>query len=267
MNRDSLRRCVFVSAVCLLSFPWLMPCVGIWSAAAINGAHDSITKRDQPLNRLPDPRLKQWASKPGPKLTILENQPISKSLLVSDEELSSALGGRNAPRPGTLVGKGASALVDGVSQTLNWVDPFTLATSNSLGVGPTRPERRLILCESPFVMLEGKDLRFIRDGNNGPIRLAKAKEGTVTIITPEGKVSAKAGFIHYRGPSQEVVLEQQAVVQLWTLGGRSVLKQPIAIHNGQQNIHPSKPESMMTLNFVRRRVSCNGSVTKKTSFW
>jgi hypothetical protein len=244
MKQEKLRRLLFVSAVCVLSCPWLTPCVGIWASAAVNGAHDSITKRDEPLNRLPDPRLKEWAAKPGPKLAVFEHQTISKSLLVTDEEVSSAHGGRNAPRPGTLVGKGASALVDGVSQTLNWVDPFTFATGNSLGVEPTKPKRRLILCESPFVMLEGEDVRFTREGKNGHVRLAKASNARVTVITPAGSHSASAGHIHYRGASQQVVLEHS-----------------YGVHNGPQFFRPAQPESLMTLNFVKHRVSCSGAVT------
>lgn len=241
MERKKLHRALFVSSACLLSFPWLTPCVGIWSATAVNGVHDSITKRDEPLNRLPDPRLKEWAKKPGPKLAVFEHQTIAKSLLVTDEEVSSANGGRNAPRPGTLVGKGASALVDGVSQSLNWVDPFTLATGNSLGVEPTKPKRRLILCESPFVMLEGEDVRFTREGKNGPVRLAKASNARVTVITPAGSYSANAAYIHYRSAAQQVVLEHSH-----------------GVHSGQQSVRPTQPESLMTLNFVKHRVSCSG---------
>ncbi len=125
MKREKVRRLLFVGAVCLLSFPWLTPCVGIWSAAAVNGAHDSITQRDQPLARLPTQQLKQWAAKPGPKLTVIENQAILRSSLITATELSAANGGMNAPHPGTLVGRGASAVVDGLTYTLTWVDPFT----------------------------------------------------------------------------------------------------------------------------------------------
>jgi len=248
MKQEKLRRLLFVSAACLLSCPWLTPCVGIWSAAAVDTMHNSITKRNEPLNRLPDPRLKEWAAKPGPKLAVFEHQAIPKSLLVTAEELSSANGGRNAQRPGTLVGKGASALVDGVTLALSSVDPFNLATGN-LSVEPTQPKRRLILCESPFVMLEGKDIRFNRAGKNGAIHLAKASFARITVITPAGSYSASAQHIHYRGAAPQVVLEHS-----------------YGVNSGPQSLRPAQPESLLTLNFVKNRVSCSGAVSDR-SVW
>jgi len=243
MKHEKLRRVLFVSAVCLLSFPWLTPCVGIWSALAVNGAHDSVTKRDEPLNRLPDAKLKQWAAKPLPRIAVLAHQPVSDSLLISDAELSGANGGRNASRPGTLVGKGASALVDGMTYTLTWVDPFTWVSGNSLGMEPTKPQRRLVLCESPFVMIEAQDIRFVPDGKTGGVRLAKAASATVTVITPEGSFYARAQTVHYRGPSQEVLLEK-----------------PWSVSSGTQRLMPAKSGSLMRLDFVKRGVSSKGGV-------
>ena len=83
MKREKIRRASFIGAACLLSFPWLTPCVGIWSAAAVNGVHDSATKRDEPLNRLPDAKLRQWAAKLLPRIAVFEHQNIPKSLLVT----------------------------------------------------------------------------------------------------------------------------------------------------------------------------------------
>jgi hypothetical protein len=243
MKREKIRRAAFVSAACLLSFPWLTPCVGIWSAAAVNGMHDSVSKRGEPLNRLPDAKLKQWAAKPLPRIAILSSQPVPAHLLVTDEELTYAKGGRNAPRPGTFFGKGASALVDGVTYTLTWADPFTWVSGNSLGMEPTKPKRRLTLCESPFVMIEAEDIRFVPEGKTGGVRLAKASNAKVTVITPEGSFFARAQHIHYRGPSQEVLLEQ-----------------PWGVYSGTQNLSPAKPGSLMTLNFMKRGVSSIGGV-------
>lgn len=248
MKREKLRRAAFVGAACLLSFPWLTPCVGIWSAAAVNGVHDSVTKRYEPLNRLPDAKLKQWAAKPLPRIAILDSQPVPAHLLVTDEELSSAKGGRNAPRPGTLVGKGASALVDGVTYTLTWVDPFTWVSGNSLDVGPTKPQRRLVLCESPFVMIEAGNIRYAREDKSGAIRLAKASDAKVTVITPDGSYFARAKHIHFRAPMQEVLLEQ-----------------PWGVYSGTQNLTPTKPGSVMRLNFVKRGVSSPGGVNDHKS--
>lgn len=240
MKREKLRHCLFVSAVCLFSFPWLTPCVGIWSAAAVNVAHDSITRRDEPLARLPTQQLKQWAAKPGPRLTVIENQAISPRSLITAAELAAA---RNAPLPGTFVGKGASAVVDGLSYTLTWIDPFTWVSQNSMGMEPTKPRRQLILCESPFVLLEGNSIRFTRSDKNGPVLLAHATGAKVTVITPDGSYFARAENIHFRSSSQEVLLER-----------------PFVIYTGPQSLAPEKSGSLMKLNFARRFVSCSGAV-------
>ncbi len=244
MNRDKLRRIIFVSATCLFSLPWLTPCAGIWSAAAVNGAHDSISKRDQPLAHLPTKQLKAWAAKPGPKLSVLERQSIPHSSLITEAELSDANGGMKAPRPGSLVGKGASAAVDGLTYTLTWVDPFTWVSKNSMGMEPTKPNRQLILCESPFVLLESESIRFKRSGKNGPILLAHATGATVTVITPDGTFTARAQDIYYRGPSDEVLMER-----------------PYYVRSGDQYLRPSKDNSLMKLNFKKRSVSCSSAVT------
>jgi hypothetical protein len=246
MKTERLRRAIFVSAACLFSFPWLTPCVGIWSAAAVNGAHDGISQRDKPLAHLPSKDLKDWAAKPGPKLAVMEWQNIPRSLLVTQDELSDANGGRDAPRPGSLIGKGASAAVDGLTYTLTWVDPFTWATKNSMDMGPTKPRRQLVLCESPFVLLEGSSIRFKRSGKNGPVVLAHAKGAYVTVITPDGTFTASAQDIHYRGPSEEVLLEHTNRVQ-----------------SGNQYLGYSKDNILMKLNFIKRSVTCSGAVTNQ----
>lgn len=245
MKRVNLRRGLFVSAACLFSFPWLTPCVGIWSAAAVNGVHDSVTNRAEPLNRLPDPRLKQWAAKELPRLAILPRQPDPAGLIVTDDEVSSANGGRNAAKPGTLAGKGASALVDGVTYTLTWADPFTWISANTLDVEPTKPPRRLVLCESPFVMIEADRMRYVPDGKTGGVRLAKAAEAKVTVITPKGTFSARARQVYFRAPSQEVVLER-----------------PWGVYSETQTLLPKKPDALMRLNFVTRGVSSAGGVVE-----
>ena len=240
MKREKLRRSLFVSAAYLLSLPWLTPCVGIWSAAAVNGAHDSISLRNQPLAHLPTNQLKQWATKPGPKLTVIQRQNISRSFLITNDELSPSNGGMNAPQPGTLVGKGASAVVDGLTYTLTWVDPFTWVSQNDMGMKPTKPRRQLVLCESPYVLFEGNSIRFTRSGKNGLVLLARATGATVTVITPDGTFTARAQEIHFRGPSQVVLLEQ-----------------PYSIHSGPQYLRFPKVSSLVKLNFVKRSVSCS----------
>jgi hypothetical protein len=238
MKQEKFCRLLFVSAACALSFPWLTPCVGIWASAAVNGAHDSITKRNAPLNHLPDTRLKEWAEKPLPQIAILPRQEDSTALLVSDEEVSPKRGGKDAPKPGTIIGKGASALVDGVTYTLTWADPFTWVSGNTLGMEPTKPRRRLVVSESPFVMIEAHEIRYVSERKTGNVRLAKASNAKVTVITPDGAFTAHAGNIHYRGPSQEMLLEQ-----------------PCRAYSETQNLSPAGPDSFMRLNFVKCGVS------------
>jgi hypothetical protein len=245
MKREMLRRFLFVSAACLLSIPWLTPCAGILSAALVDGAHNAVTHRDSPKATLPTRQLKQWAARRGPAFKVSRNQVIPESLLVRDEELSAANGGREASYPGTLLGKGASALVDGVTETLIWVDPVTLMFRNSLEMKSTKPERQLVICESPFVVLRGQDIRYTRDGKTGPVRLAKAKNATVMIITPEGSFSGNAESIHFRGPSQEIVLENAYGLRRGSVSIKSLLR---------------KPGLMMRMDFVKRTVACNADI-------
>ena len=114
-----------------------------------------------------------------------------------------------------------------------------------MGMSATKPSRQLVLCESPFVVLEGQDIRFTRDGKNGPVRIAKAKESTVTVITPDGSFSARATCVHFRGPSQEVLLEHLYNVR-----------------SGEQQMFSKAKDfgNLTKLNFVTRTVSFDGPV-------
>jgi hypothetical protein len=240
MKRENFRRFLFVTAACLLSFPWLTPCAGIMTAALVDGTHNAVTHRDDPMSRLPTEQLKKWAAREGPKLEIHQNQPIPPGMAVTDAELSTVNGGRTAPRPGTLVGKGASAVVDGLTYTLTWVDPFTWISNDSWRMKPSTPQRQLILREAPFVLLQADDIRYTRDGKGGPVRLARARNATLTIITPAGSYRILAAAVHYRGPADEVLLERP--------GGIYTSSQiPTLVDQGR-------------LNFVKRTLSSSGKV-------
>lgn len=244
MKRENLQRFLFVSAACLLSFPWLTPCVGLMSSAMVDVAHDSISNRNRPLERLSNAQLKAWAEKPGPKLRVIQNTTLPPHRLIKDEELSAAKGGREAPLPGSVVEKSASGLVDGVATTLALADPITWASGFSGDMLPARPSRHLVLSETPFVLLEGRDLRLTRAGKNGPILLAKATYATVTIITPDGKTTANATHIHFDSTTNEIVLEGS-----WS-----------SVESGGQRYSPKNKDELMTLNWSKRRVSCSGTV-------
>ncbi|MBB5030869.1 hypothetical protein [Prosthecobacter vanneervenii] len=242
MKREKLRRFLFVGAVCLLSFPWLTPCAGIWFAAAVDSVHSVVTHRDEREYKLPSKQLKEWAAKQVPKLKVRENQPIPSGMQIIDAELSAANGGRSASRPGTLVGRGASAVVDGLTSTLTWVDPATWLFYDTLDTKPSTPKRRLILREKPFVMIEGDDLRYTSEGKNGPVRLARARKARLTVITPDGTCRINASAIHYRGPAADEVL----------------LEGMDSVNTRTQVLWPANRGDAVVLNFVNRSVSFSG---------
>ncbi len=242
MKREMLRRFLFVGAVCLLSFPWLTPCAGIWSAAAVDSVHSVVTHRDERDYKLPSKQLKEWAAKQLPKLKVRENQPIPSGMHITDAELSAANGGRSASRPGTLLGRGGSAVVDGLTSTLSWVDPFTWIMNDSWRMKPSTPQRRLILRETPFVMLEGDDLRYTCEGKNGPVHLARARKARLTVITPDGTCRINASAIHYRGPAADEVL----------------LEGMDSVYTRTQVLWPANRGDAVVLNFVKRSVSLSG---------
>ncbi|WP_395745335.1 hypothetical protein [Prosthecobacter sp.] len=243
MKRGNLRRFLVVFAVCLLSFLGLTSCVGIWSAAVVDSVHNEVTHRDERNNKPPTPQLKEWQAKQGPALKVRENQPIPPGMRVMDAELSVANGGRNASRPGTLVGNGASAIVDGLTNTLSWADPFTWIMNDPWRVKPSTPQRRLILRETPFVMLQGDDIRYTRGEKDGPVLLAKAKNAWITVITPDGSYRMSASAIHYRGPGADAVLLEPARIFITDV----------------QLTGPKSRDEGAVLNFVKRTLSCSGT--------
>ncbi|MBB5030870.1 hypothetical protein [Prosthecobacter vanneervenii] len=243
MKREKLRRFLFVGAVCLLSFPWLTPCgTGVIAAAGISGTRNAFTRGSEPEARLPTRQLRGWASRPASPFSVISSQPVPLSRLIGDEELVKASGGQDAPYPGSLVGKGASALVDGVAGVFLAIDPLGWSDEDiKLDMNQFR-RRQLVLCESPYVVLQGTDLRFTRDGKKGPVRLAKAKYAVVSVITEEGSYSAAAKVIHYRGPSEELILET-----------------PYRLFSGYKNRLklPVPAGTKITLNYVKRTLSSN----------
>ncbi len=244
MQRENLRRFLFVSAACLLSFPWLTPCVGIWSAMAVDGTHNAVSHRDQDKIKLPTPQIEKWSEKMLPKLKVSENQPISPAMRIEDAELAWTKGGRNAPRPGTVVGKGVSAAVDGLTYTLAWVDPVTWVLEDGWRVSPSTPRRQLVICQSPYVVLQAQNLRFTREGKDGPVKLAKARNALVRVIAPGGSYSIWATEIHYRGPAQEMLL----------VGTGQIFTPQMKV------IEPAERDAWVKLNFVKHVLAFDGKM-------
>lgn len=243
MKREWIHRFLFVSAACLLSMPWLTPCgTGIIASAGISGTRNAFTRGGESEAQLPTRQLRSWASRPAKPFVIIASQPVPVSRLIGDEELAVARGVQDAAYPGSLLGKGASALVDGVSGTLQAIDPMSWGSDGIKADGGQDRRRQLVLCESPYVVLQGKELRLTRDGKKGPVRLAKAKDAVVSVITEDGSYSAAARVIHYRGPSEELILET-----------------PYRLFSGYKNRLklPVPAGTKITLNYVKRTLSSN----------
>lgn len=250
MGHDSCRRFLFVCLVCLLSVPWLTPCVGIWSAAAVSGVHDAVAKPHDVIARLPGDDLKKWAANPPPKLTLLTHRTISSSEFVREDEVDAAHGGSAVPPPGTLAGRGTSMVVKGVAETLTWVDPFTWMTQNAMDPTPDAPQRHVVLCESPYVVLSGLDIRVLREGKNGRILLARARSGTVHVITPQHALVMRGGVIHFRAPNHHLVIEQ-----------------PTTAHIGADDIAFGRGDAVAKLDFSTWRLECRGDAKIEPSFF
>ncbi len=260
MKRENLRHFLFVGIACILSLPWFAPCtfgLGTIASSAINQAAGS--RNASPLDHLPDPRLKQWAAKPGPWLEVITKKSIPHTLLITDAALTpdhpQAL---KAPRPGSR-GKGAANDIIAFISTLAAIsDAVTYGfLSSSSDFQPSEPpnaiedqRRQLVLCESPFVLLQGAEVVFMRQARGKWPALALAtRQNKVTMITPDGTFFALANRIHFRASSPEVILEGNPTVQ-----------------SGQQHIKSAKPDTIMRLDFAKRRVTVNGPVMEKKLF-
>lgn len=258
MNAATLRRLGFTGAVCLLSLPWLAPCTfGIGTAAAVGvkKAADLVLKDDPSEIPLPEKQLREWAAKPGPKLDVRSVSAMPASLLIAMEDLD-RLGARQASRTGGLSGgaRGVAGASAGMIASLLVIsDALTvsfLEKDNSGGfdlpdlfpsAGRDR-RRQLVLCQSPFVLLQGDSLRYVDSGNRLQLAVALA-DCKVTVISPAGTFSGIAQRIHYRAGSSEVILQGNPTVM-----------------SGDQFIKGTRQDAMMRLDFQQRRVTVLGPV-------
>lgn len=257
MHCDEIRRWLFVGATCLLAIPWLTPC----SNGETKGPGTPYLDRTGGTwGNLPNDQLKEWARKPGPQLRVVSHTSLfSKQLLVSDAELSAATGGAQASRPkaglGFRFGQAVSSLT---TMPLNLYYPMIkgLAGSDRELVEPMKPKqdnarRQLVVCENPFVLLQGEDLVFFKSGNPESIAMARASTGAkVTVITPDGTFFGIARRIHFRRGQQEILLEGDPTVV-----------------SGHQYIKGGKPDAMMSLDFKERVVIVSGQAAVKKLFY
>lgn len=212
----------------------------------------------QPLDYLPHPDLKQWASRPGPMLEVQTVKMIPTSLFVRDEELPKQLA-HKAPRPGTNLKGRAGHIVGQISALLAASDAATrdifLSQSSDDGILDEVPEfddkrRQLALNEFPFTLLQGEELLYIAKDKQPWPQIARAdKRSKVTIITADGTYFGIAQRIHFRSSSSEVILEGNPTVQ-----------------SGQQHIKGERPDTIMRIDFSKRRVFVNGPVVVKKLF-
>ena len=258
MKRKKFPRLLFVSLACLLSLPWLMPCtfgIGTMASSAINLAARPLAT--DPLDYLPHPDLKQWAARPGPLLEVQAEKTIPRTLFIRDDELTK--NASKAPRPSLSMRGKAGNIVGFVSKLLAITDATSrvmLEQGNDAQImddipGSTEDQRRqLAINEFPFVLLQGEDLVYLKQDQQPWPRIARAStRSKVTVITPDGTFFGIAQRIHFRAGSSEVILEGDPTVQ-----------------SGQQHIKGTKPDSIMKLDFAKRRVTVNGPVIEKKLF-
>ncbi|MBE2282997.1 MAG: hypothetical protein IAE77_06020 [Prosthecobacter sp.] len=248
---------VCVAGVLLLALSSCTLGLGTVASGVINFASRPLAGHT--LDYLPHPDLKQWAARPGPRLEVQTGKSVSASLYVRDDELP-AKAARKAPRPGSGMKGRAGRLIGQISVLLAASDAVTrdLWFSNSeddqiLDEVPGEfddKRRQLALNEFPFVLLQGEELLYLgNDEELWPVLARADTHSKVTIITPDGTFFGIARRIHYRRGSSELVLEGDPTVQ-----------------SGEQHIKGAKEDTVMRLDFKKRRVTASGPVVEKKVF-
>lgn len=251
MKRNHLRRMLFMSSACLLSLPWLTPCVlGSLSAMAVRGTGRVLFGKPSSDLRVSDqvPQNNGIVAASEQALKVRENQTIPPSLLITAEELQKT-GGLNASRSGLSFRERSAANFEAVARALEEADG-----TGSVRSGGTYAQtkefngvrHKLILRGEPFVLLEADELRHVRRGKEKYPTLALATTNTgmlanATIITSGGNYFATARRIHFRGSSPEIVLEGNPVLQF-----------------ARRQVKPARPGSLMKFNFITHEVSVGG---------
>ena len=233
-------------AISAFTVPMLTPCtLGLGTAGSklLDSTTDTLTPG--PLNHLPSKQLLTWAVKPGPELTVLQNQAVNRASLIATDELVNA---RQGSRTESSVRRGMATVTKGLADLLAMSDVMTLELTNSTRVsgGGSAPRQQVVLSESPYVILQGEQLRCTQE-NPGQVRLALAStRAKLTVITPEGSYFALANRIHFRHGSSEIILEGNPMIQ-----------------SGHQHISDAKAEALMSLSVSKKTVRVSG-VGKET---
>ncbi|MFN0079690.1 MAG: hypothetical protein ACKVY0_24770 [Prosthecobacter sp.] len=239
---ENLRRLL---PVLLTSILPLASCKLHVGSLASNALHRVVSPlSSDPLDHLLDPSFKQWAARPGPLLEVQASKSIASSLFIRDDELAKA---RKAPRPSSGIRGRAGDLVGFVTTLLAIASGST--KEDKLGSIDDK-RRQLAINEFPFVLLQGEELLYLKQDDQPWPQIARAaNRSKVTVITPDGTFFGIAQRIHFRSGSSEVILEGDPTVQ-----------------SGQQHIKGTKTDTIMKLDFAKRRVTVNGPVIEKKLF-
>jgi hypothetical protein len=251
MKRDHFRRVLFVTAACLLSLPWLMPCVlGGLSAMAVRRTGRVLFGKPDSDLRFSDQvgQNQQALAFSDRALKVCENQLITRTLLITAEELQK-IEGMDVSHRGLSFRERSAASFEAVASALEEADGTGSVSGRSHDV-QTRDfntvRHKVVLSSAPFVMLEADELRHVRRGKEKHPVMALAATNTglqanATIITSGGNYFATARRIHFRGPSPEIVLEGNPVVQF-----------------GRRQVKPARLGTLMKFNFITHEVSVGG---------
>lgn len=234
--------------IVLLTVPFLTPCtlgVGTGAAALVDKMSDGLSSNNA-YAHLPNKDLREWAVRPGPSFKVYEHVAMGQEALVTDDELKGAL---IAPRPARL-GNAARTAANGLSGLLAVTDLMTAAMAQDFTGLPSasRGEDRcqLVLCEKPFILLQGLDLVYRADGNPKQVVVARASKcARITVITPDGSFFALANRIHYDHTRSEILLEGQP-----------------SLHSGDQWIKSAHLHGWMKLDVSHKSVALNGAAAE-----
>lgn len=204
----------FCAAVLLCAVPFLAPCtfgVGAAASGLLSKVSEPLSENQQ-VAHLPTDQLRGWAHGPGPSLNVIPGSLIPTGSLVQDEHLA---GARNASRRKHSLRTGAAQATEALAGLFAITDAASLGfldINAPIEFSSMDPRRQLILSESPFLLLEGEDLRFSKDSAGRPAIARAGRRAKLSWIGPEGLCFALANRIHFRSGAGEIILEGMPAV-------------------------------------------------------